>query len=109
MNRSELATRLASTDDEAEQQSLLAQNPALADASGDSEVAALAAWAGAVSALIDGQMGLALDRLDEAESRFLALGKPETAAATQTIKLIALAMLGRYEEAVECGLRARSV
>ena len=143
MNRAELATRLASTEDEGEQRSLLAAHGALADAplayllkdiclegwSGepgraqraasalrslaaaapDSEVAALAAWAGAVGALIEGQMGLALGRLDDAESHFLALGKPETAAATQTSKLIALAMLGRYDEAVECGLRARAV
>jgi len=82
---------------------------ALSARADDSEVAALAAWAGAITALIAGQMGLAIERLDDAEARLLALGKPETAAATQTSKLIALAMLGRYDEAVECGLRARSV
>jgi CHAT domain-containing protein/tetratricopeptide (TPR) repeat protein len=143
MNRAELATRLASTEDEAEQRALLAAHPALADAqlgdllkdialegwsgeparaqraahalrllssvNADSEVAALAAWAGAISALIEGHMSLALDELDAAESRFLSLGRPETAAATQTSKLIALAMLGRYDEAIECGLRARAV
>lgn len=82
---------------------------ALAGTQAGGEVSALAAWAGAITALIDGRMELALSRLDEAEAGFLALGKPETAAATQTSKLVALAMLGRYEEAVECGLRARAV
>jgi CHAT domain-containing protein/tetratricopeptide (TPR) repeat protein len=82
---------------------------ALSELTADAETAALSAWAGAVTALIEGQMEAALSRLDEAESGLLALGKPETAAATQTSKLVALAMLGRYDEAVECGLRARAV
>ena len=79
----------------------------LSDGSGDSEVAALAEWAGAIAALVEGRMELALSRLDAAESRFVEIGKPERAAATQTSKLVALAMLGRYDEAIACGLRAR--
>src|SRR5215216_6079062 len=70
---------------------------------------ALAAWAAALKALIDGQMQVAITELEEAERRFLSIGKIHTAAATQVSKLIALSMLGRYEEAIDCGLRAREI
>ncbi|HEY0079435.1 MAG TPA: CHAT domain-containing tetratricopeptide repeat protein [Pyrinomonadaceae bacterium] len=81
----------------------------LADLTGDAEVAALDAWVGGIAALVEGRMERAVARLDEAQARFLSLGKRHTAAATQVSKLVALAMVGRYEEAIECGLRAREV
>jgi CHAT domain-containing protein len=49
----------------------------------------------------------AIAHLDAAASRFEQLDKAHTAAATQVSKLIALAMLGRYEEALACGTGAR--
>lgn len=73
------------------------------------EIKALSAWAAGLQALIDGQMQKAIAELEDSEQRFLSLGKIHTAAATQVSKLIALSMLGRYEEAIECGLRAREV
>ena len=73
------------------------------------EIKALSAWAAGLQALIDGQMQAAISELEDSERRFLSLGKIQTAAATQVSKLIALSMLGRYEEAIECGLRAREV
>lgn len=73
------------------------------------EVDALAAWTAGIAALIEGRLELALLRLDEAEAGFKTLNKPHTAASTQVSKLIALAMLGRYDEALACGLRARDV
>jgi len=73
------------------------------------EIKALAAWSAGLRALIDGEMQTAISELEESERRFLSVGKIHTAAATQVSKLIALAMLGRYEEAIECGLRARVV
>jgi CHAT domain-containing protein len=73
------------------------------------EIKALSAWAAGLQALIDGQMQSAITELEDSEQRFLSLGKIHTAAATQVSKLIALSMLGRYEEAIECGLRAREV
>ncbi|HVF49880.1 MAG TPA: CHAT domain-containing tetratricopeptide repeat protein [Pyrinomonadaceae bacterium] len=81
----------------------------LADQTGDDEIRALAEWGAGLSALVGGQMESAIARLDDSAARFLSLDKPHTAAATQVGKLIALAMLGRYDEAVECGLRARTV
>jgi CHAT domain-containing protein/tetratricopeptide (TPR) repeat protein len=73
------------------------------------EMNALSAWAGGLKALIDGQMELAISELEDSERQFLTIGKIHPAAATQVSKLIALATLGRYEEAIECGLRARAV
>ncbi|HSD46370.1 MAG TPA: CHAT domain-containing tetratricopeptide repeat protein, partial [Pyrinomonadaceae bacterium] len=81
----------------------------LAEIRPTAEIAALSAWAGGLKALIAGQMELAISQLEESERRFLGLGKIHTAAATQVSKLVALSMLGRYDEAVECGLRAREV
>ena len=75
----------------------------------DPEIAALASWSAGIVALINGQMERAIAHLDDAAARFLALSKEHTAAATQISKLIALAMLGHYDEAIECGLRARDV
>jgi CHAT domain-containing protein/Tfp pilus assembly protein PilF len=73
------------------------------------EIKAIAAWAAGLKALIDGELQLAISELDDSERRFLRLGKIHTAAATQVSKLIALSLLGRYEEAIECGLQAREV
>jgi tetratricopeptide (TPR) repeat protein len=77
-------------------------------ASNDSpEVAALREWGAGIAALVEGHMEQAVGHLDDAEARFQSLCQPHTAASTQVSKLIALAMLGRYEEAIETGLRAR--
>jgi CHAT domain-containing protein len=73
------------------------------------EIHALADWTGGIAALTQGQMEDALERLDRAAAGFEGLGQPHPAAATQVSKLIALAMLGRYDEAVTCGQRARAV
>src|SRR5262245_19506867 len=81
----------------------------LAEAIDHAEIQALAAWTGGMAALDRGQMEEAIIHLDAAEAGFLALKQPHTAAATQVSKLIALAMLGRYDEAIDCGMRARDV
>ena len=73
------------------------------------EIKALSAWASGLQALIGGQMELAISELEDSERRFLSLGKTHSAAATRVSKLIALSMLGRYEEAIECGLGAREI
>ncbi|HEU4435000.1 MAG TPA: CHAT domain-containing protein [Pyrinomonadaceae bacterium] len=73
------------------------------------EIKALAAWAAGLQALVGGQMELAISELEDSERRFLSLGKTHTAAATRVSKLIALSMIGRYEEAIECGLGAREI
>ncbi|MDT5294696.1 MAG: hypothetical protein QOJ76_1576 [Acidobacteriota bacterium] len=79
----------------------------MAAANDSEELAALRDWASGIAALVGGRMEQAILRLDEAEARFQRLCQPHTAGSTQVSKLIALAMLGRYEEAIETGLRAR--
>src|ERR1051325_1887453 len=81
----------------------------LAEIRPNPEIKALTAWANGLKALIDGEMQLAISELEESERRFLSLGKTQIAAATQVSKLIGLSMLGRYDEAIETGLRARGV
>src|SRR2546423_7649682 len=80
---------------------------ALASINPSEEIAALRSWAEGIASLVAGQMERAVVHLEDAESRFQRLCLPHTAASTQVSRLIALAMLGRYDEAVEAGPRAR--
>jgi tetratricopeptide (TPR) repeat protein len=83
---------------------------ALSQLSDDDEIRALAAWtAGLVALQVDGQMVRAIEQLDQAAAQFELLGRFDTAAATQVSKIYALAMLGRYDQAIAIGLRARDV
>ncbi|MFN3371957.1 MAG: CHAT domain-containing protein [Chloroflexus sp.] len=73
------------------------------------EVAALAAWMKGIAALASGQLEEALTALDAAVQQFRQLAKPLMAARVQVGQLVALGLLGRYEEALTCGLAARDV
>jgi len=75
----------------------------------DLELNALCHWTQGIEALIKGDMAGAIETLDQARQVFLDLGKPHTAAATEVSKVIALAMVGSYDEAIACALRARRV
>ncbi|HKE58930.1 MAG TPA: CHAT domain-containing tetratricopeptide repeat protein [Pyrinomonadaceae bacterium] len=79
----------------------------LSELNPDPEITALATWTTGVAALIQGKMEEAIVALDNASARFRELGQSHPAANTQVSKLIALAMLGRYAEAIECGLSVR--
>jgi CHAT domain-containing protein/tetratricopeptide (TPR) repeat protein len=81
----------------------------LAKVTENTQVSAVAAWTEGMVALDAGQLELALARLDLAEAQFLETGQPLRAAATQVSKLRGLAILGRYDEALACGLEARAV
>ena len=75
----------------------------------NAEIAALCSWTRGLESLIHGQMLQAIEHLDDARAKFVALYKTHVSAATQVSKLIALATLGRYDEAIECGLAAREI
>src|SRR5689334_15596867 len=75
----------------------------------DREINALSHWTQGIEALINGDMVGAVATLDRAREGFHALNKPHVAAATEVSKVIALAMLGLYEEAIACALRSREV
>jgi CHAT domain-containing protein len=81
----------------------------LTQVSEDMEVSAIAAWTEGMVLLDGGQMEDAITRLDIANTQFLSLGLPVKAASTQVSKLRALAMLGRFDQALDCGLKARDV
>lgn len=71
------------------------------------ELQALAAWTRGVAWLSQGQPQPALDALQAAAAAFDALGQHHAAARTAVGQLTALALLGRYEDAIACGERAR--
>jgi CHAT domain-containing protein/tetratricopeptide (TPR) repeat protein len=83
---------------------------ALAERVDNPEVRALAAWTAGMAVLqLEGRLERAIELIDEAAAAFQALGQPHSAAATQVSKVYALAMLGRYDEAIDSGLRARDL
>jgi CHAT domain-containing protein len=73
------------------------------------EIDALAEWVAAIASLVQGLMEQAVAHLENAEKKLLDLGKELTAATTQLSKVLALAMLGRYDEAIAIGLAALQV
>ncbi|HEX5707184.1 MAG TPA: hypothetical protein VFX96_07805, partial [Pyrinomonadaceae bacterium] len=82
---------------------------ALSASNADAETAAHAAWASGIAAIVEGRLEHAVARLDDAASRFSALGLAHAAASTQVSRLYALALVGRYDEATQAGLGAREV
>jgi CHAT domain-containing protein len=81
----------------------------LAAASDIPAVHALASWTAGMAAQLDGRLEGSIERLDSAEAVYHSLGDTHSAASTQVSKLITLAMLGRYDEAIDCGMRARDI
>ena len=75
----------------------------------DGQVKALAIWVKGIADLAEGQTEKAIVNLDKAAQIFTALEKPYQAAQTQVGKQYALALLGRYEKAVDCGKQALQV
>lgn len=80
----------------------------LAELYPDQMVEALAHWTtGRASLHLDGQLELAVRRLDQARAEFIALGQENQAATVEVSRLIALALAGRYDEAIAAGEWAR--
>ncbi|MEY2689037.1 MAG: hypothetical protein RL375_3235 [Pseudomonadota bacterium] len=71
------------------------------------EIQALAHWTRGVTHITCGEMADAVPCLDDAAAVFEGLGQAAHAVQTQVSKIIALAMLGRYEDAGACGERAK--
>ncbi len=69
----------------------------------DDEAKALTNWVKGIADLTKGKTERAINHLDKAAQIFTSLEKPYKAAQTQVSKLYALALLGKYEEAVNCG------
>ncbi len=69
----------------------------------DDEAKALTNWVKGIADLTKGKTERAINHLDKAAQIFTSLEKPYKAAQTQVSKLYALALLGKYEEAVNYG------
>ncbi len=72
-------------------------------------IKAAAAWVGGIAAITQGRFEIAAAKLETAYQTLQSLGQETDAAQTYVAKLLALAMLGRYEEAVKTGEAALSV
>lgn len=92
-------------------QQALARLAALRDgavsAAVQAEIAALADWLAGADAALRGRAAEAVQALDRAYAGLGAAGRSRDAAASQVPKLIALAMLGRIDDALDCGERTR--
>ena len=81
----------------------------LRDISKDPVVLAYSEWINAIDALVAGDLNTCLSFINSSETLFLDSEQTHLAAKTQTSKLYVLGLLGKYEEAVKCGLEAREV
>lgn len=67
------------------------------------EIRAYSEWINGISEITRGNLVFATEKLDSSAAVFLHLGNELEAAQTQVSKLYVLALLGHYDEAVECG------
>ncbi len=75
----------------------------------DDSITAIEAWVRGISLITRGKFELAVRSLEDAEKRLGRLGRHHDSAQTQMAKLLALGMLGRYDDAVDAGEKALSV
>ncbi len=86
---------------------LAALRDGAASAKVGAELAALADWLAGADAALRGRAAEAVQALDRAYDGLGLAGRARDAAASQVPKLIALAMLGRVDDALACGERTR--
>jgi tetratricopeptide (TPR) repeat protein len=73
------------------------------------EIEALTFWVAGIAELTRGRLENAISNLDRSAAVFRKLKKAPEAANTQVAKLIALALLGKYDEALKTGRAALKV
>lgn len=73
------------------------------------EIAALAFWVAGIAALTKGKFEKTVENLDQSAEIFRKIKREHDAANTQVAKLIALALLGKYREAVKTGTEALGI
>jgi CHAT domain-containing protein len=66
------------------------------------EIQALADWTAGIAAVTGGHLVDAVQAFDRAHDAFRLLGQAKHAAATQVPRIMALSMLGRYDDAITC-------
>lgn len=73
------------------------------------EIEALFFWVSGISELTRGKLEAAVVNLDTSAEVFRKIGREYDSAQTQVAKLIALALLGRYEDTLETGKTALKI
>ena len=81
----------------------------LADFAPDPEIDAMRFWIEGIAEITRGKLESAVDNLDSATAILRRLGREHESAQPQVAKLIALAMLGRYDEAQRSGQKALKI
>lgn len=69
-------------------------------------VLANAEWTNGIGEIVRGRFDSAVAKLERAASHFVNAGNEADAAQTKVARLLALAMLGRYDDAIDAGLAA---
>nr|HQU83845.1 hypothetical protein [Pyrinomonadaceae bacterium] len=75
----------------------------------DEEINALEKWVNGIADLTEGKLEKAVRDLDKSAEIFQKTDREHDAAQTQVAKLIALALLGKYKEAVATGKNALKI
>jgi tetratricopeptide (TPR) repeat protein len=81
----------------------------LAKISNNDETDASFFWVSGISDITRAKFESAIDNLDKAAAVFARIGLISDSAQTQVAKLLALAMLGRYDEAIRTGQEALKI
>ena len=80
----------------------------LAQRQSDPRISAVALWVRGMAAQLRGEMEASVDWLREASALFARLGDMHSSASVQVSLLTALAIVGRYADAIACGESARA-
>jgi CHAT domain-containing protein len=73
------------------------------------EIKALSLWVSGIAEITRGNLESAVEKLDKAADIFRLIDKEYESAQTQIGKLYALALLGKYDDAVLCGKKSLKV
>ena len=78
----------------------------LSEVNSDEEIRALAFWTAGIADLTRGKLENSIENLDRSAAVFRRIRQEHQAANTQVAKLIVLALLGKYPEAIKTGKAA---
>ncbi len=70
------------------------------------KIEAITFWVSSISEITKGKLQSAISKIIKSEQLFLQINEEHFAAQTQVSKLYILALLGKYDEAIECGKSA---
>jgi tetratricopeptide (TPR) repeat protein len=76
---------------------------------GNDEIEALCLWVTGISELTRGKIESAVENLDKSAEAFQKIKQEHTSAQPQVAKLLALALLGRYDAAIASGKKALKI